>query len=563
MAVDVSGERVVAVKALEVDYSVFALISQRARRRRRSSSINRSSASSATRPAGTWRGWSSGRSRRPIGRGPTRPISLPSIEITDGSVSIDDTAASAVYRCPRASMTLDVKGSFEYAPVHYSVTLDDVSFRGTSPDLTLQQLTGKLAVRDDNLYLGQRRRSRPARRGHAQRRHRALSADAGGEARRRRATCRCRRSAAWFRPRRGYALHPAFDVKADGPAEQLEPRSRRAVRGRQRPRQVTADVQAPDFARARRGRSRAAEPRADPARSGAANRPHRPREARSRDGVGARQRAGDRSDQRHVRVQRPACRGGRLQARDVKVTATSAGSRDHPRRPRGGIRRHRHGRGFIVTPAPGRALAFDLRGAADRRGSAQSAGVDRRSAAGDQPVGLGYHVTGEGTSIRAPPPSISRRSEGATFASGTTAEFALGPDDISYSARGTVANLDLHRLGSALKIDALAQPTYDSRINGSFESREAHRAPARAARAARRRSSSAVSTMKLDATGTLTDSDGAWRALPNLAFDAHLDHGALNGRANGAFEGFNPGKIANRKDLEGSVPARSMRICGG
>ena len=37
--------------------------------------------------------------------------------------------------------------------MHYSVDLDDLSFRGTAPDLTLQQLAGKLAVRDDNLYL--------------------------------------------------------------------------------------------------------------------------------------------------------------------------------------------------------------------------------------------------------------------------------------------------------------------------------------------------------------------------------------------------------------------------
>src|SRR4029077_2052957 len=40
---------------------------------------------------------------------------------------------------------------------------------------------------------------------------------------------------------------------------------------------------------------------------------------------------------------------------------------------------------------------------------------------------------------------------------------------------------------------------------------------------------------------------------PELSFDAHLDRGALNGRANGSFEGFNPARISGRQDLDGSV----------
>ena len=37
--------------------------------------------------------------------------------------------------------------------MHYTIEVDDLRFRGTAPDLTLQQLAGGLAVRDDNLYL--------------------------------------------------------------------------------------------------------------------------------------------------------------------------------------------------------------------------------------------------------------------------------------------------------------------------------------------------------------------------------------------------------------------------
>ena len=57
------------------------------------------------------------------------------------------------YRLPRRIDDLDVQATFAYEPVHFTIGLNQVSFRGADPDLTLQQLTGTIAVRDDNLYL--------------------------------------------------------------------------------------------------------------------------------------------------------------------------------------------------------------------------------------------------------------------------------------------------------------------------------------------------------------------------------------------------------------------------
>ena len=46
-----------------------------------------------------------------------------------------------------------MQASFAYEPVHFTVGLKQLSFRGADPDVALQQLTGTMAVRDDNLYL--------------------------------------------------------------------------------------------------------------------------------------------------------------------------------------------------------------------------------------------------------------------------------------------------------------------------------------------------------------------------------------------------------------------------
>jgi translocation and assembly module TamB len=59
--------------------------------------------------------------------------------------------------------------------------------------------------------------------------------------------------------------------------------------------------------------------------------------------------------------------------------------------------------------------------------------------------------------------------------------------------------------------------------------------------------------MTLDATGKVNDSELMGGRLPELAFNAHLDRGALTGRADGRFEGFNPANISGRKELDGNI----------
>ena len=152
VAVDLSGERIVAVKALTLDYSIYELVS-------RGIVLDHITLTEPrVRLARDENGWNirrlvKERASEADRRGPNRTISLPSITIVDGAIAIDDAAGTTNYQLPRRIDDLDVLASFEYEPVHFTVGLTRLSFRGAEPDFVAQQLTGAIAVRDDNLYL--------------------------------------------------------------------------------------------------------------------------------------------------------------------------------------------------------------------------------------------------------------------------------------------------------------------------------------------------------------------------------------------------------------------------
>jgi translocation-and-assembly-module (TAM) inner membrane subunit TamB-like protein len=551
VTVDVSGERVVAVKALTVDYSVFELVStgivlNEIKIDRPDVHLRRDE-----------NGWNLARlvkrERKEADReGPRRPISLPVIDIAGASVSIDDRAAPGTFRLPARIEGLDVRAGFEYAPVHYTLTLDHLSFRGTSPEFTIQQLTGTIAVREDNLYLdgialktsetavkvdGVIERYLSAR---------VLKLTTTG-------TVSLPEIGRIMPALAGYNLHPVVNVKLDGPIDRLamtlDVKSEAGkVRG-----QVTADLKTPDLAV--RGE-------VDLERLNIAPIVKEP--ARKTDLTGhakvdikiASQPAGvrivDRMRGTFAFNGAHAVAEG-YEARNVQVS----GSLDGPRITLDAARGAAYGgtftaRGFIVTPAPGRQVSFDLRGKADN--------LDLRNLPAPLQVPLAttlsvadYHVTGEGPIIGGTATLNESVVEGATLAGGTTGEFRLTPGEVSYGARGTVANLDLDRIGGVFKVEALAKPEYDSRINGTFDvTGTVPRTPPGTRRAAAD-APPAIATMTLDASGTLTDSEFLGGRLPDLRFDAHLNQDTLSGRADGRFEGFNPTRLLGRQELDGTV----------
>ena len=551
VSVDVSGERVVAVKGLQLDYSVFTLVSQ-------GLTLEQIKIDQPVlRVERDENGWNLARlvkreQQEADRQGPMRPVSLPSIEISDASVAIKDANTSGV-SLPQRIDDVDVKAHFEYAPVHYSLTLDHVSLHGSSPSVAVRELTGKLAVRDDNLYLDD-----------VSLKMRETSVTLNGVIEQYLATpvVKVTTTGTVSLPEigrlvpaaAGYSLHPAIELKADGPAQRLglslNVRTEAgAVRG-----QLTADVQAPDFSA--RGTLDVERLNLAPILKDPAQRTDLTGQAKLDLAMKSSPSNADAADR--VRgtfvFSGPHVVAAGYEAHNVRVTGAIAGSRislDGRAAAYGGTAT---ARGFIVTPGPGRAFAFDIHGSADSvnlRNLPRSIGVPR--VVTNLSVSE-YHVAGQGASIHGTAALNQSTIEGATFASGTSAEFAVTPSTISYSAHGMVANLDLERFGRGLEIEALANPSYASRINGSFNvSGNSPRTASGARPSSDSPSSSALASMKLDATGTLNDSDIDGGKVPELAFEAHLDRGALSGHAKGSFQEFNPGQLANRKELDGTV----------
>ena len=548
VAVDVSGDRVIAVKGLEVDYSVFDLMSK-------GIVLDEIKLHQPTlRLERNGNGWNLGQlvkaqAKEADREGPGRPISLPSIEITDATLMIDDQQAADGYRLPERIEDLDVRASYEYAPVHYSIGIDHVSFRATSPQLSLEQLSGKLAVRDDNLYVENLALNLSDTN---------IKVDGVIEDYLNVPVVRLTTTGRVSLPEiarivpaaAGYPLTPTIDLKANGPAEKLAldvnvQSEAGAIRG-----QVTADVKAPGFAV--RGDVAVRNLNLAPILKDPEQRTDLTGDAKldirlasTPEGAGALDRMDGTFEFTGPRVVAAG-----YEARAVRVSGSLDGSRinlDGRAAAYGGTAT---AKGFIVTPAPGRPLAFELAGSADDLDLRNlPAGTGAPRLATDLSVAE-YRVVGSGGTIRGSATVNESTVEGARLARGTRAEFSVAPDAISYSARGSVASLDLQRIGTAMDIPALARPEYASNLNGTFDvTGGMPRTTGRAKGAA----PSALSTMTLTASGTFTDSELMGGRLPQLAFTAALDRGAMDVTADGRFEGFNPARLSGRKDLEGTV----------
>lgn len=545
---DLSGERVVAVKNIELDYSVFRLVS---------SGMVMDEIKLAQPTVVLVRGpqgWNVARLVREQEKeadreGPGTPISLPSIEITDGTVVIRDEGGLESVRLPERISDLDIKASYEYAPVHYTIGLDHVSFRAESPSLAMRQLTGGISVREDDLYIEQLRINTAET---------SLAIDGVIEHYLRTPVVKLATSGNLSMPELGrlvpavapYDLHPALDIKANGPAGRmaldLDVRSEAGdVRG-----QITADLEGPALGAegdVQVDHLNLARLLQDPAqRSDITGRAQLDLEVA---GTPADTPVTERMSGTFTFT------GPRVVAAGYTASKVQVRGRiDGPRIELDGRAAAYGGtataRGFIVTPSTGRrALSYDLRGRAnnvDLQGLPASTGAPELST--DLSIAE-YQVRGSGETVSGTAQLNRSTVEGATLGDGTVAEFSLRPGTISYSAQGSVANLDVERMGRVLDLPALATPEYASRLNGTFD--VAGSMPRRPA--GRRESESALADMTLDATGMLTDSEIMGGRLPELGFETHIADGALTGDLNGRFEGFDPARIASRPDLKGTV----------
>jgi translocation and assembly module TamB len=536
VAVDVSGQRVIAVKALQVDYSVFQILS---------SGIvidDLKLTAPVIHVERDANGWNLGRLARKEAqeanrKGPSRPVSLPSIELTDGTVTVDDRIGSTSYQLPSHVDGLHVKGSFRYEPVHFTVTLDDVRFRGTAPDLTLQQLAGGVAVRDDNLYLE-----------HVQVRTAKSNVTIAGVVGKylhkpvlqisTAGTASLPEIGRVVPPLSGYPLTPTFNIKGAGPTDRvaldLNVQSQAGnVQGK-----VTADLLTPDLSF--KGEVDLQRLNAAPILKAPAQRTDLTGHAKfdlTLASAPAEARALDRLHGTFAFTGPQAFAVG-YQATDARVTGSIDGSRiafDGRAAAYGGTGT---ATGFVVVPAAGGSVAFDLRGRAADIDLRRLPAITGAPKLASNLSASEYQVRGAAGRIQGSATLETSALEGATIAQGTVAQFETAKGTLSYSANGQVSNLNLHRVGSAFHIAALDTPQYDTRLSGAFDVTG---------------SGKTLQETKLDATGTLTGSE-AWGAnFPQLAYEAHLDQGALDARAKGRFEQLDPARVTGKTSLKGLV----------
>ncbi|RPJ76557.1 MAG: hypothetical protein EHM24_02005, partial [Acidobacteria bacterium] len=153
LRVDQRGERVIAVRNAGVDYSIIQLLTgdvvidhlrldePQIVLRRENGRLNLGALVK--------------RERREKERtGPGRSVSIGEIGISDGTIRVEEgavgTSGTAI---PRVFDKLDASLGFEYEPVHYTVKIGHLSFRGKRPGFDLNSLSGEVAQRDDDLYL--------------------------------------------------------------------------------------------------------------------------------------------------------------------------------------------------------------------------------------------------------------------------------------------------------------------------------------------------------------------------------------------------------------------------
>ena len=543
--VDVSGQRVVAVKGLEVDYSVFDFISKgivldELKLDQPAIVLVRDK-----------EGWNLGRlikkqQKEADREGPGRPVSLSNIQVTDANVSVRDVVGTAGFTVPKEIADLDVKASFQYEPVHYSLELEHLSFR--SSEIALNQASGKVSVRDDNVYLDNVAVATPES---------SFRVQGVIENYLKTPVLKVTTSGKLSLPELGrivpaaaaYRLHPQFDIKAAGPADRLaldlDLRSEAGnVRG-----QLTADVKGPalgaegtvsvehlDLAPLLRNPRQRSDitGRAQIDLDVAASPANAPFNERMRG---------------RFTFTGPRVTAAGYDARNVRVTGSLAGRRivlDGRADAYGGTAT---AKGFIVTPAGRSPVSFDLAGSAtgvNLRNLPASTGAPRVTT--NLSVAR-YHVRGQGSSIDGDATLNRSTVEGTTIGDGTTAEFSVRPGAITYASRGSVENADLERIGRAFQVAALAKPEYASRLTGTFDVKGS--LPRRPA--GRREGDSSIAEMTIDASGMLKNSEILGGTLPELGFEAHLANGALRGRADGRFEHFDPARLTSRPDMKGDV----------
>jgi autotransporter translocation and assembly factor TamB len=533
--VTVDGEPVISVKDIGLDYSVFDFLS-------------RGIVLDDIRLNGpvihverTADGWNFGRllkeQRKEADReGPGRPVSIGEIGITDGTFVVSGPVGTAGMDVPDRIDGFNARIGFQYEPVRYSIDIGHVSFRASRPGLELHDLSGRISVRDDTLYLDDVA---------VRTKESALELDGAVESYTQTPVLELTASsdkialaefARVIPALAGYTLQPAFEVKASGPLDRLQvhvnARSTAGsiegdlitdVTGPERTFEGEMAVRRLDLAPLLRDRTQRSDITAN------ATFDLRMSEVRGRDALGGLTGTW-RITAPHVALMGYAARDvkarGRFERGVVHVdgSAVAYGGRATVR-------------GFVNPSAP---LRMELRGDVahlDLRNLPETLKAPR--VPGD--INAAYEIRGSFGTRRDMVAAVTFRPSalaGASILDGSTATVRMVGADIQYAADVQVRDLDLQKIGRGLGVDALAEDRYETDLNGHI---------------AAEGSGTTLEVMTLTARGRLTDSSLFGGQVPALTFDARVGDRTATVRAAGQFAGFDPAALSGRADLKGEV----------
>jgi autotransporter translocation and assembly factor TamB len=518
IAVDFNGERIITLKQVEIKYSLAELASQGVTIRQ----IRLDEPYVMARRDAA--GWNLAKmvkkqEQEANRRGPRKSLSLPDIEIVNGHAAIDDRAPSSDYRYPSRIDGLNVKAGFEYAPVHYSLTLDRFAFVGKAPDLTVRNLAGRIGTRDDDLNVEklflQTAQSSVTIDGvlHNYLTTPSLQLTASAPA------FSMPEFAGVLPSLSGYNLHPSFDVKADGLVASLRLGLNVRSEAGTASGTVTADLKTPDLGV--RGDVSVQHLDLAPILKSPARRSditgHAKVDLSVASGSGA---AVDRL-RGHVVFDGPSVTAEGYHATNVRAVTDIKGRRvalDARVNAYGGSAT---AKGFITAPkAAGDPTVFDLTGSAAHINLASLPPNANAPRIATDLNPTAYHVTGSvarTTTVEGSATMARSTIAGGTILSGTTGEFALtlrsgqpGLQTLTYAARGDVRDMNLRKIGDAFQIASIAKPEYDSRINTRFDVK---------------RSGATVAATRIDASGTATNSEIFGGRVPQVEYEVHLVNG--------------------------------------
>jgi hypothetical protein len=543
VAIDMAGERVVSVKDLELDYSVVDFISRGLVlddiRITEPRLVLRQNGDGSWNLAALIKQQEQEADRE----GPGRPVTIGSIGISDGHIVVDKAATPVgttgttnggeAVNIPERIRRLDAKMSFRYEPVRFTLVMDHLSFRTSDPELDVNRVQGTVAVRADDLHLEEVK---------VHTADSALHVDGVIEQYATKPVFRLEAASerlslpelARVVPAIGSRrLHPSFEISARGPLEALQLK----VNARSEAGEIDADalVDAEGPARAVRGEVAAGNLDLAPLLDDPAQKSDITGRAQVDLTIPA---AGMNAARGRWRFSGPRAAIAGYEARNIEAKGELQGPRitlDGRAEAYGGAAT---ARGFVVRPADGRPLGFSIDGRASNvnlRGLPAALDVPRLTT----DLNTTYHVEGSGARVAGRAALDRSTVEGATIAEGTVASFASnGPGRVEYAAKGAVADLDLRRIGRAMRIEAISASRFESDVNAQFDLKG---------------SGTTVEAMTLDASGRLTDSRLFGGDVPGLAFEAHLADGALKARATGELAGFDPAALSGRADLKGTI----------